>query len=320
MAPRAKKPESLRKTRQRSRALPSPASQDGHRTAPSVPQLVIITGLSGSGKGSVLKVFEDMGFYAVDNLPVDLIPTFAELCNHSPEISRAALVVDIREGRALQRFPAIFRRLRRQSRALLIFLEAADAVLQRRFSETRRPHPLSKTDRVPESIERERKTLLPIRKLADMTIDTSQFNIHDLRRAILSRFEGAPQEQVPLIAVTSFGFKHGVPADSDLLFDVRFLPNPHYVPGCRHLTGQDEKVVRYVRSFAPTDEFIARISDLLIYLIPHYAREGKSYLTISFGCTGGRHRSVMIAEAVAAKLAGSGCTVKVHHRDIHHDD
>ena len=261
-----------------------------------------------------------MGFYAVDNLPVDLIPTFAELCNHSPEIARAALVVDIREGRALDRFPAIFRRLRRQNRAQLVFLEASDAVLQRRFSETRRPHPLGTTDRVPESIKRERKTLLPIRKLADITIDTSQFNSHELRREILARFEGAPQERMPLITVSSFGFKHGVPVDADLLFDVRFLPNPHYVPGCRQLTGQDEKVVRYVRSFPQTGEFIARISDLLIYLIPHYAHEGKSYLTISFGCTGGRHRSVMIAEAVAANLGGSGSAVKVHHRDIHVDD
>jgi UPF0042 nucleotide-binding protein len=320
VAQRRKKSESGRKAQ---RPLPAPRSltpQEGHAAATPVPQFVIITGLSGSGKGSALKVFEDMGFYAIDNLPVDLIPTFTELLNHSPEISRAALVVDIREGRALERFPAIFRRLRRQSRGLLIFLEAEDAVLQRRYSETRRPHPLGKTARVRESIEQERKTLLPIRKLADIIVDTSHFNIHELRRAILSRFESTPQEQVPLIAVTSFGFKHGVPTDSDLLFDVRFLPNPHYVPGCRHLTGQDEKVVGYVRSFPQTDEFIARISDLLIYLIPHYAREGKSYLTISFGCTGGRHRSVMIAEAVAANLTAGGCTVKVHHRDMHLDD
>jgi UPF0042 nucleotide-binding protein len=315
-----KKPGSGGKAKQPAIPARSPAPQAAHSTAPPVPQLVIITGLSGSGKGSALRAFEDMGFYAVDNLPVDLIPTFAELCNHSPEIARAALVVDIREGRALDRFPAIFRRLRRQNRAQLVFLEASDAVLQRRFSETRRPHPLGKTDRVPESIKRERKTLLPIRKLADITIDTSQFNSHELRREILARFEGAPQERMPLITVSSFGFKHGVPVDADLLFDVRFLPNPHYVPGCRQLTGQDEKVVRYVRSFPQTGEFIARISDLLIYLIPHYAREGKSYLTISFGCTGGRHRSVMIAEAVAANLGGSGSAVKVHHRDIHVDD
>ncbi len=314
-----KKTKSSRKTTAGLPTRRAPSSKEALAAAP-VPQLVIITGLSGSGKGSALKIFEDTGFYAVDNLPVDLIPTFAELCNHSPEISRAALVVDIREGQALERFPAIFRRLRRQARALLIFLEADDAVLQRRFSETRRPHPLGRTARVRESIERERKTLLPIRKLADITIDTSHFNIHELRREILSRFEGGPREHNPLITVSSFGFKHGVPADSDLLFDVRFLPNPHYVPGCRQLTGQDEKVVQYVSSFPQTGEFIARISDLLVYLIPHYAREGKSYLTISFGCTGGRHRSVMIAEAVTVKLTAAGCTVKVHHRDIHLDD
>ena len=289
-------------------------------SASRIPALVIITGLSGSGKGSALKVFEDLGFYAVDNLPVDLIPPFAELCRHSSEISRAALVVDIREGKALKRFPDIFRRLRLQNKALLIFLEADNKILERRFSETRRPHPLGKIDTVRDSIDRERRTLRPIRKLADLAIDTSQFNIHDLRRSIISRFQGTPQEQALLVTVTSFGFKHGVPTDSDLVFDVRFLPNPNYVAGCKHLNGKHQKVVRYVRSFPQTGEFIGRISDLLIYLLPHYAREGKSYLTISFGCTGGRHRSVMIAEAIARNIEPVAGRIKVHHRDIHHDD
>lgn len=302
-------------------ALPGAADKAPESASLSgIPPLVIITGLSGSGKGSALKVFEDLGFYAVDNLPVDLILTFAELCRHSPEISRAALVVDIREGKALRRFPEIFRRLRLRNQALLIFLEADNKILERRFSETRRPHPLGKSDTVRDSIDRERRTLHPIRKLADLTIDTSQFNIHDLRRSIISRFQGTTQEQGLLVTVTSFGFKHGVPTDSDLVFDVRFLPNPNYVPGCKHLTGKHQKVVRYVRSFPQTGEFIGRISDLLIYLLPHYAREGKSYLTISFGCTGGRHRSVMIAEAIARNIESAAGTVKVHHRDIHHDD
>lgn len=280
------------------------------------PELIIITGLSGSGKGTVLRVFEDLGYYAVDNLPIDLIPTFASLCRDSPQISRAALVVDIREGQALQRFPDMFRELRGANRAQLLFLEASDEVLQRRYSETRRPHPLGTKDTVLANINIERETLGVIQSLADLTIDTSQLNIHELRRLIISRFSGSTEEPVLLVTVRSFGFKYGVPTDSDLVFDVRFLPNPNYVPGCKHLNGQHDKVIRYVRSFPQTGEFIGRISDLLIYLMPHYAREGKSYLTVSIGCTGGRHRSVMIAEAVEKNLAASGCKTTIVHRDI----
>jgi UPF0042 nucleotide-binding protein len=278
--------------------------------------LVIITGLSGSGKGSVLKVFEDMGFYAVDNLPIDLIPTFADLCRHSPDISRAALVVDIREGEALRKFPKIFQQLRKQGLVFLLFLEAGDAVLQRRFSETRRPHPLRGARSVLGGIRAERKALRPIEKLADLILDTSKFNIHELRRLIVARFRGGREDPPLLIAINSFGFKHGVPSESDLVFDVRFLPNPNYEPGCKTLNGRHPKVVRYIRSFPQTGEFIGRISDLLLYLIPHYVREGKSYLTIGFGCTGGRHRSVMIAEAVGRNLESAGSEVKVSHRDI----
>jgi UPF0042 nucleotide-binding protein len=295
-------------------AVPAPSATDagvagGH-------DLVIITGLSGSGKGSVLKVFEDMGFYAVDNLPIDLIPTFAELCRHSPEISRAVLVVDIREGEALRKFPKIFQQLRKQGLVFLLFLEAADAVLQRRFSETRRPHPLGGRRSVLGSVKAERKALQPIEKLADLILDTSQFNIHDLRRLIVARFRGGREDPPLLIAIKSFGFKHGIPTESDLVFDVRFLPNPNYAPGCKTLTGRHPKVVDYIRSFPQTGEFIGRISDLLLYLIPHYVGEGKSYLTIGFGCTGGRHRSVMIGEAVSRNLESAGCEVKVAHRDI----
>ena len=280
-------------------------------------ELVIITGLSGSGKGSVLKVFEDMGFYAVDNLPIDLIPTFAELCRHSPEISRAALVVDIREGGVLKRFPRIFRELRRSNKVFLLFLEAGDEVLQRRYSETRRPHPLGRSEPVLSSIQTERQTMESIQRLADLTLDTSQFNIHDLRRLVVSRFRGSQEEPILLVSVNSFGFKYGIPTDSDLVFDVRFLPNPNYVPGCKKLSGKHPKVIKYARSFPQTGEFIGRISELLLYLIPHYAREGKSYLNIGFGCTGGRHRSVLIAEAVARNLDAGGCTVNIGHRDIH---
>jgi UPF0042 nucleotide-binding protein len=292
---------------------------DGGQLDERKPELVILTGLSGSGKGSVLRVFEDLGYYTVDNLPVDLIPTFAELCRQSREISRAALVVDIREGSALKRFPGLFADLRQTTRAQLIYLESSDEVLQRRYSETRRPHPLGTGNTILQQIAAERRTLRPIQRLADFTLDTTQFTIHDLRRLIVSRFSGAEKAPVLLVTVRSFGFKHGLPTDSDLVFDVRFLPNPNYLPGCKHLTGKHAKVVKYVRSFAQTGEFMGRISDLLIYLVPHYAREGKSYLTISFGCTGGRHRSVMIAEAIERNLKAAGCTTKIVHRDIHRD-
>lgn len=278
--------------------------------------LIIITGLSGSGKGSVLKVFEDLGFYSVDNLPIDLIPKFAELCRTSREIRRAALVVDIREGSALGRFPAMLRTLRGQLAVTLVFLEAGEDVLQRRFSETRRPHPLGTSETILDSIHAERQALAKIRRLADLTIDTSKFNVHELRRFIRDRFSGSATEASMLVAITSFGYRHGVPPEADLVFDVRFLPNPNYIPAFKELTGRHPKVARYIRSFPQTREFIDRISELLIYLIPHYAQEGKSYLTISFGCTGGHHRSVMIADATTHNLTAAGYHVKVNHRDM----
>ncbi len=288
--------------------------QSDHRP-PDPPSLVIITGLSGSGKGSVLKVFEDLGYYSVDNLPIELIPKFVELTRRSREIRHAALVVDIREGAALGRLPAMLRALRKQLAVQLVFLEANDEVLQRRFSETRRPHPLGTENTVLGSIRAEREALAPIRRLADVTIDTSKFNVHELRRFVRDRFSGAARQSSMLVAITSFGYRHGVPPDSDLVFDVRFLPNPNYIPAFKDLTGRHPKVARYIRSFPQTREFIDRISDLLIYLIPHYAQEGKSYLTISFGCTGGHHRSVLIADAIRKNLANAGYNVKVNHRD-----
>ncbi len=300
-----------KKARKRSAAEPA-----GDLATVGPPELVILTGLSGSGKASVLKILEDSGYYAVDNLPIDLIPTFAQLCRQSQEISRAALVVDIREGKALRRFPKMFRDLRREMRILLVYLESSDEVLQRRFSETRRPHPLGTAGNVAENLQAERKALAPIEKLADLTIDTSGLTVHDLRRLIISRFSGLAKQPELLVTVRSFGFKHGVPTDSDLVFDVRFLPNPNYVPGCKGLTGKHPKVARYIRSFLQTGEFVGRISELLVYLMPHYGKEGKSYLTISFGCTGGRHRSVFIADAIARNLAAAGCRAKVVHRDF----
>ncbi|HEU0119980.1 MAG TPA: RNase adapter RapZ [Bryobacteraceae bacterium] len=281
------------------------------------PELVIITGLSGSGKGTVLKSLEDLGYYAVDNLPMDLIPKFAELTGSSPQISNAALVVDIREGEGLRRFPSLFKQVQRQVRTRLIYLEADDATIVRRFSETRRPHPLKGTERsVTSSVKEERQLIEPIKQLADLVINTSRFNVHELREFIGERFGVSRDQSGVLIYVTSFGFRHGVPADSDLVFDVRFLPNPNYIPEYKPLTGKNPKVAEYVRSFPQTQEFMAKITELLTFLLPHYIEEGKSYLTISFGCTGGHHRSVMMAEEMRKRLRKAGYNVKTLHRDI----
>jgi UPF0042 nucleotide-binding protein len=279
-------------------------------------ELVIITGLSGSGKGTVLKSLEDLGYYSVDNLPLDLIPKFAELVVDSPNIQRAALVVDVREGTALKRFPALYERIRHRVPTRLVYLDADDHALVRRFSETRRPHPLGDGHSVAAAIQRERRQLAPIRKLAEPQINTSKLNVHELRDLIGATFGGHRKESRLQIYVTSFGYRHGLPADSDLVFDVRFLPNPNYIPEFKKLSGKHPRVMRYIRSFPQTREFIERISKLLVYLLPHYITEGKSYLTIAFGCTGGRHRSVMIAHEIRKHLVAGGYRVKESHRDL----
>ena len=287
------------------------APHDGRPTA----ELVIITGMSGPGKASALKAFEDLGYYCVDNLPVELIPRFAELAVQSAEIQRTALVVDVREGSKLEQLPSILKSVKRMIPTKVLFLEASDASLVRRFSETRRPHPLGTDAPVKASLQAERRHLKPIRAIADLVIDTSKFNVHELRSHVTEQFKQHASDKNLLVSCVSFGFKHGVPEDADLVFDVRFLPNPHFIPEFRPLTGKDPRVARYIRSFPQTPEFIHRISDLLVYLLPHYIREGKSYLTISFGCTGGQHRSVMIAEDVGKNLRKAGYRVKVLHRD-----
>jgi RNase adapter protein RapZ len=297
-------------TRSGKRSRKTPARDHGHHG-----ELVIITGMSGSGKASVLKAFEDLGYYCVDNLPVGLIPRFAELIGRSSDIERTALVVDVREGRQLEELPAILKAVKRIISAKMIFLEASDAVLLRRFSETRRPHPLGIDAPVRSSLAAERRALRQIRTNADMVIDTSKFNVHELRAHIIEAFQQKQTGKNILVSCVSFGFKHGVPEDADLVFDVRFLPNPHFVPEFRPLTGRHPKVAKYIRSFPQSVEFIQRISELLVYLLPHYIHEGKSYLTIGFGCTGGQHRSVMIAQDVARHLKRAGYKVKVAHRD-----
>src|SRR5207249_10243788 len=278
-------------------------------------ELVIITGMSGSGKASVLKAFEDLGYYCVDNLPVGLIPRFAELVGQSSEIERTALVVDVREGTQLDELPAIVKSVKRMLPTKTIFLEADESILLRRYSETRRPHPLGTDTPVKASLIAERRHLRPIRAIADLVIDTSRFNIHELRAYITERFHKQETDKNILVSCVSFGYKHGIPEEADLVFDVRFLPNPHFVREFRPLTGRHPRLAKYIRSFPQTQEFISRISEMLIYLLPHYVREGKSYLTIAFGCTGGQHRSVMISEDVAKRLHKAGYRVKVSHRD-----
>lgn len=305
------------KSRQKTVPAVLPAQPTSPPEAITGAELVIITGMSGSGKLTALKAFEDLGFYAVDNMPIPLIAKFADLTGDTKTRRRAALAIDIREGDSLKDFPRTYRGLKKRLRCALIFFDADDEVLRRRYSETRRPHPLGSDSTVLTSIQDERERLAPLANLADLRIDTSKLNVHDLRRIISGKFEGQGDANVNkiVIHVNSFGFRHGVPPDSDLVFDVRFLPNPNYIPEFKALTGKHPSVARYIRSYPQTMEFIDRISDLLIYLLPHYIREGKSYLTISFGCTGGQHRSVLIASEIAKRLKKAEFNVKEVHRD-----
>ncbi len=290
------------------KSIRPPQNRDQH-------ELVIVSGMSGAGKASALKTFEDLGYYCVDNLPVGLISNFADLVLDSVEIQRAALVVDIREGARLDKLPQVLASLRRMLKTTVVFLEADTDVLVRRYSETRRPHPLGRSVSVRSSLTAERRRLQPLRALADVVVDTTQFNVHELRAQLTERFQGGNSDRNLLISCVSFSYREGVPEDANLVFDVRFLPNPHFIPKFRPLTGRHPEVAKYIRSFPQTREFIQRISELLIYLVPHYIREGKSYLTIAFGCTGGKHRSVMIAEEVKKRLSKAGYNIKVVHRD-----
>jgi len=278
---------------------------------------VIVTGLSGSGKGSVLKTFEDLGYYCVDNLPVELIPTFVDLYRRAGgEIHRAALVVDIRGGQALRQFPPLYRRLHRELPTTLVFVEASEEALLRRFSETRRPHPLGPELSLREGIREERRLMQEIRAIADVLVDTTDFTPHDLRRFVTERFTASERARPLVVSLVSFGYRYGVPTDADLVFDVRFLPNPNFVPRLKKLSGRDQRVVAYVFSFPQAQEFLGRIKELLRYLIPHYLREGKSYLTVAFGCTGGRHRSVAISNRLREELGREKISVRVSHRDL----
>jgi UPF0042 nucleotide-binding protein len=281
------------------------------------PHILIITGLSGSGKTNVARALEDIGWFCVDNLPSALIPRFAQMIHGSEDLHRSALVVDMRERVFLKQFPHVFRQLRGKGVAVnLLFLEADEKVLVRRFSETRRPHPLAINQPAIEGIREEREALRPIRKMADMILDTSDYTVHGLRDYIKEHYDVREQAAPLVLGVMSFGYKFGVPSEADLVFDVRFLPNPNFVPRLKRLTGNHPPVVRYMRRQEDTEVFLSRLRSFLDYVLPRYVREGKSYLTVGIGCTGGRHRSVMIANELATYLKGKGYPVRVRHRDL----
>jgi UPF0042 nucleotide-binding protein len=284
------------------------------------PEIVIISGLSGSGKSHAAAALEDLGFFCVDNLPTQLLPGFVDFLKTSA-IPRAALVVDMREPSFVATFGSAFQKLKRHSlKVSLVFLEASDNALFRRFSETRRAHPLASNQPVREGLREERQALTSIRRLADVVVDTSSLSVHDLRAYIQEHF-GAGQKRLGLVlTVLSFGFKLGLPAEADLVFDVRFLKNPHFDPRLRRLTGLDPRIVAYLKRAPGTLEFQARLNDFLNFVIPKYVAEGKAYLTIGIGCTGGRHRSVMIARELAQELDEiDGVTVRLRHRDVKHE-
>ena len=279
---------------------------------------VILTGMSGSGKSAAMRAFEDIGYYCVDNLPVALIPVFADLCARSRnDLPQVALVVDVRGKRFLADFPAVLEEIRPKHEVLLLYFEASDQVLSRRFGETRRPHPMAEETRgVAESIRSERQALETIRSMADRVIDTSAFTVHDLKAYILDNYLESARGSTLLVQLQSFGYKYGAPHDMDLIFDVRFISNPYFVEGLRDLTGRDEPVVRYLEEQEEYRVFLDKTLDLLRFLLPLYVREGRSYLRIGIGCTGGRHRSVAVTEYFARLLAGEDTRMKTRHRDL----
>jgi UPF0042 nucleotide-binding protein len=290
------------------------------RRASRAPHLIVVTGLAGAGKSQAIHALEDLGFFCIDNLPVALIPTFVDLTVRDEEAhQRVAVVVDVRVGAKLTGFPATYRKLKRRTdlRTTLVFLEADPTTLVRRFSETRRPHPLGRGRTPAENALEERRQMAPIRKLADYVIDTSRLSVHDLRRQMLTLGGGTPDKTPLAVTLLSFGFKRGTPVEADLVLDVRFLKNPHFVPRLRPLTGLDPKVSRFVMRAPEAGKFLTLATALLKFLLPQYVAEGKSYLTVAIGCTGGRHRSVAITEALGRALQRTrGVQMRVRHRDI----
>jgi len=286
---------------------------------PSRADFLVITGLSGAGKSQAIHAVEDLGYYCVDNLPVELLADLYALHRREEALARVAVVVDIREKRFLTTFPAVYARLRESADVApsLIFLEASPAVLHRRFSETRRPHPLAPDEPIADAIALERRKMARIRAIADEIVDTSDLTVHELRHVFLGLARDRKQRASLVLTFESFGFKHGLPLAADLVFDVRFLPNPHFVAHLRPQTGRDAPVATFLERQAATGQLLKRLTSLLKFLVPQYVAEGKSYLTVAIGCTGGRHRSVYVAEALKRALGGMrGVTARVRHRDV----
>jgi len=289
-------------------------------TSDAAPDIIVITGLSGSGMSSATNAFEDLGYFCVDNLPITMLPTFARLVKagtNEQGIERAALVIDIREGTFLADFGKQLAALRAAGLVVyVLFLEASDDVLQPRFSETRRPHPADKGQGLLQAIRAERTAMARIRADADQIIDTSDQTVHTLRSHLVERFSPDRKGGPMRVQLLSFGHKFGNPGDLELLFDVRHLPNPHFISELKPLSGHDKRVVKYLRSQPEVEETLSRFSDLLDYLLPLYKREGKSYVSVGIGCTGGRHRSVFVANALGRRLRSAGFDAHVVHRDV----
>jgi len=291
------------------------------KTDGAAPDVVIITGLSGSGMSAATNAFEDLGYFCVDNMPLTLLPTFARLVQ-SPDdargrIDRAALVISFREGRFLEAFAKQLRSLRRRGLTVsVLFFEASDSILTRRFSETRRPHPAERGKGLRDAIRTERAVMKGVRALADEVIDTSDHTVHSLRKLLLDRFRPSADAAPMRVQVLSFGHKFGVPREMELLFDVRHLPNPFFISTLKDLPGDHSRVIKYLNAQPEVEETVSRFMDLLTYLLPQYKREGKSYLTVGIGCTGGRHRSVMIANELASRLRKAGFDAQAVHRDV----
>jgi UPF0042 nucleotide-binding protein len=284
----------------------------------TITSFAIITGLSGSGKSLAVHTLEDLGYFCVDNLPIRLIPTFIDLCGaSSEEITKIGVVIDVRERNFLSDFDQVYEQLRKKELPMtLIFLEADDEVLIRRYSESRRPHPLGTLDTIKDNIAEERKLLANVRSKADVMIDTSGFNVHQFRSHLFELLVEGKRDTKLFVSVVSFGYKYGLPNDSDLVFDVRFLPNPHFNDELRNKTGADEEVYRFVTENSEYKDFFKRFVGFISFLLPRFVAEGKSYLTIGIGCTGGRHRSVVVASDVARIVKKQGFPVKLYHRDI----
>ena len=281
-------------------------------------KLIVITGLSGSGKSTALRAFEDMGFFCVDNLPIRLFPKFLELSSENSEVNKIATVMDVREKEFLISYERVFEEIHAQGYKIeILFLEASDEVLIRRFKETRRRHPLAKDGAILEGIAKERACLSDIKKMATKVVDTSFFSIHDLRQWVKSNYSSTLTSEQLSINLISFGFKYGLPYEADIIMDVRFLPNPYFVPGLKGLDGRDERVVNYIKKWKETGVFLEKFLDLIYYLLPLYCREGKTYLNIGIGCTGGRHRSVVIANILKEYLSKKmNYRISVNYRDI----